>query len=192
MVEEKRSLVEVQVREELYGTANQPTCIGKKDERGNWLFPQKGALDPNDIAICIGERLLARAPNDELAGRVARLKEAQRVLAETADIAVRIPYFCSGCPHNSSTVVPKGMRAYAGIGCHYMVQWMDRDTLGLHPDGRRGRQLDRRGAVLQARRTCSRTSATAPTTTPATWRSAPRSRPAPTSPTRSCSTTRSR
>ena len=62
VVEEKRSLVEVQVREELYGTANQPTCIGKKDERGNWLFPQKGALDPNEIAICIGERLLARAP----------------------------------------------------------------------------------------------------------------------------------
>ena len=72
------------------------------------------------------------------------------MLAETTDIATRIPYFCSGCPHNSSTVVPKGMRAYAGIGCHYMVQWMDRDTLGLHPDGRRGRQLGRRGAVLQA------------------------------------------
>ena len=138
VVEEKRSLVEVQVREELYGTANQPACIGKKDERGNWLFPQKGALDPNDIAICIGERLLARVPNEDLAGRVARLKEAQRVLAETADIAVRIPYFCSGCPHNSSTVVPKGMRAYAGIGCHYMVQWMDRDTSGFTQMGGEG------------------------------------------------------
>jgi len=138
VVEEKRSLVEVQVREELYGTANQPTCIGKKDERGDWLFPQKGALDPNEIAICIGERLLARAPNEELAGRVARLKEAQRVLAETADIAVRIPYFCSGCPHNSSTVVPRGMRAYAGIGCHYMVQWMDRSTSGFTQMGGEG------------------------------------------------------
>jgi indolepyruvate ferredoxin oxidoreductase len=138
VVEEKRSLVEVQVREELYGTANQPTCIGKKDERGNWLFPQKGSLDPNDIAICIGERLLARAPNEALAGHVARLKEAQRVLAETADIAVRIPYFCSGCPHNSSTVIPKGTRAYAGIGCHYMVQWMDRDTSGFTQMGGEG------------------------------------------------------
>src|SRR5215475_8439972 len=58
VVEEKRSLLEVQVREELYGTANQPVCIGKKDEQGNWLFPVKGALDPNDVAICIGERLL--------------------------------------------------------------------------------------------------------------------------------------
>ena len=138
VVEEKRSLVEVQVREELYGTLNQPTCIGKRDERGNWLFPQKGALDPNDIAICIGERLLARSPNEQLAAHVARLKEAQRVLAETTDIATRIPYFCSGCPHNSSTVVPKGMRAYAGIGCHYMVQWMDRDTLGFTQMGGEG------------------------------------------------------
>jgi indolepyruvate ferredoxin oxidoreductase len=138
VVEEKRSLVEVQVREELYGTANQPTCIGKKDERGNWLFPQKGALDPNDIAICIGERLLARAANEELAARVARLKEAQRVLAETPDIAVRIPYFCSGCPHNTSTVVPEGARAYAGIGCHYMVQWMDRSTSGFTQMGGEG------------------------------------------------------
>src|SRR5262245_40435161 len=136
--EEKRSLVEVQVREELYGTVNQPTCIGKRDERGNWLFPQKGALDPNDIAICIGERLLARAPSEQLAAQVARLKEAQRVLAETSDIATRIPYFCSGCPHNSSTVVPKGMRAYAGIGCHYMVQWMDRDTSGFTQMGGEG------------------------------------------------------
>ena len=138
VVEEKRSLVEVQVREELYGTVNQPTCIGKRDERGNWLFPQKGALDPNEIAICIGERLMARSPNEQLAAQVARLKDAQRVLAETTDIATRIPYFCSGCPHNSSTVVPKGMRAYAGIGCHYMVQWMDRDTLGFTQMGGEG------------------------------------------------------
>src|SRR3954463_16513631 len=58
VVEEKRSLIEVQVREELYGTANQPAVIGKKDEQGNWLFPVKGALDSNDVAICIGERLL--------------------------------------------------------------------------------------------------------------------------------------
>jgi indolepyruvate ferredoxin oxidoreductase len=138
VVEEKRSLIEVQVREELYGTANQPVCIGKKDERGNWLFPVKGALDPNDVAICIGERLLNYVGNDEIASRVARLKEAQRVLAETEDIAVRIPYFCSGCPHNSSTVVPEGSRAYAGIGCHYMAQWMDRSTSGYTQMGAEG------------------------------------------------------
>jgi indolepyruvate ferredoxin oxidoreductase len=139
VVEEKRSLIEVQVREELYGTANQPVCIGKKDERGNWLFPVKGALDPNEVAICIGERILQRVgPNDTIAARVAALKEAQRILAETQDVAVRIPYFCSGCPHNSSTVVPEGMRAYAGIGCHYMAQWMDRSTLGFTQMGGEG------------------------------------------------------
>src|SRR5437763_9656712 len=89
VVEEKRSLIEVQVREELYGTANQPVCIGKKDESGNWLFPVKGALDLNDIAIAVGERLLKYHNNEDLRGRVRRLKEAQAVLAATNDIAVR-------------------------------------------------------------------------------------------------------
>ena len=138
VVEEKRSLIEVQVREELYGTANQPVCIGKKDEQGNWLLPVKGALDPNDIAICIGERLLRYGSNDELAANVARLKSAQRALSETVDVAQRIPYFCSGCPHNTSTRVPEGSRAYAGIGCHYMAQWMDRKTLGYTQMGGEG------------------------------------------------------
>ena len=138
VVEEKRSLLEVQVREELYGTPNQPLCIGKKDEAGNWLFPVKGALDPNEVAICIGERLLKYHRNDEIVARVARLKEFQRIAAETRDVAQRIPYFCSGCPHNSSTVVPEGMRAYAGIGCHYMAQWMNRSTLGYTHMGGEG------------------------------------------------------
>ena len=138
VVEEKRSLIEVQVREELYGTANQPICIGKKDEKGDWLFPVKGALDPNDIAIVIGERLLKYHRNDDMAGRVSHLKEAQRILAETNDIATRVPHFCSGCPHNTSTKVPEGMRAYAGIGCHYMVQWMDRATSGFTQMGGEG------------------------------------------------------
>jgi indolepyruvate ferredoxin oxidoreductase len=138
VVEEKRSLIEVQVREELYGTANQPMCIGKKDEQGNWLFPVKGALDPNDVAICIGDRLLRYGANDELAANVTRLKSAQRALVETTDVAQRIPYFCSGCPHNTSTRVPEGSRAYAGIGCHYMSQWMDRKTLGFTQMGGEG------------------------------------------------------
>src|SRR5262249_33791444 len=121
VVEEKRSLIEVQVREELYGTAHQPVCIGKKGEEGNWLFPIKGALEPKEVAICIGERLQKFMPSEEIAARVAKLKHSQEVLAETQDVAVRTPYFCSGCPHNSSTVIPEGAHAYAGIGCHYMV-----------------------------------------------------------------------
>ncbi len=155
VVEEKRSLLEVQVREELYGTPNQPLCIGKKDEQGNWLFPVKGALDPNEVAICIGDRLLKYHRNDDIIGRVARLKEFQRIAAETRDVAQRIPYFCSGCPHNSSTVVPEGMRAYAGIGCHYMAQWMDRSTLGYTQMGGEGANwvgeapFSKRGHVFQ-------------------------------------------
>jgi indolepyruvate ferredoxin oxidoreductase len=138
VVEEKRSLIEVQVREELYGTANQPVCIGKKDEQGNWLFPIKGALDPNDIAICIGDRLLKYGNEETLAQRVAYLKAAQYALAEAPVLATREPYFCAGCPHNTSTVVPEGMRAYAGIGCHYMAQFMDRSTLGFTQMGGEG------------------------------------------------------
>ncbi|WP_234053177.1 MULTISPECIES: indolepyruvate ferredoxin oxidoreductase family protein [unclassified Xanthobacter] len=155
VVEEKRSLIEVQVREELYGTANQPVCIGKKDESGNWLFPVKGALDPNDIAIALGRRLLAYGPIADIAARVARLEEAQKALAATQDVATRIPYFCSGCPHNSSTKVPEGMRAYAGIGCHYMVQWMDRETTGFTQMGGEGANwvgeapFSKRGHVFQ-------------------------------------------
>ena len=155
VVEEKRSLIEVQVREELYGTANQPVCIGKKDEQGRWMFPVKGALDPNDIAIQLGRRLLAYGDIPDIAARVAALEEAQRVLASTADVATRIPYFCSGCPHNSSTKVPEGMRAYAGIGCHYMVQWMDRETTGFTQMGGEGANwigessFSKRGHVFQ-------------------------------------------
>ena len=68
---------------------------------------------------------------------MAKLSEARR--ADNAEeIATRLPYFCSGCPHNSSTKLPDGSRAYAGIGCHYMVQWMDRETTGFTQMGGEG------------------------------------------------------
>jgi indolepyruvate ferredoxin oxidoreductase len=138
VVEEKRSLIEVQVKEELYGTGIQPRVIGKRDERGDWLFPVKGALDPNDIAIAIGERVLKFQKDDRIADRVSALRQAQARLAETKDAGVRTPYFCSGCPHNTSTRVPEGSRASAGIGCHYMALWMDRDTVGFTAMGGEG------------------------------------------------------
>ncbi len=138
VVEEKRSLIEVQVREELYGQPHQPQLIGKRDERGEWLFPVKGALDPNEVGVAIGERILRYAPSDDLARRVSALKQAQARLADTVDVATRTPYFCSGCPHNSSTRVPEGSRASAGIGCHYMALWMDRETVGFTAMGGEG------------------------------------------------------
>jgi indolepyruvate ferredoxin oxidoreductase len=141
VVEEKRSLIEVQVREDLYGTAMQPVVIGKKDERGEWLFPAKGALDPNDIAIAVGERILkVIGPAEEIGSRVRQLRQYQAMLADTKDVASRTPYFCSGCPHNSSTKVPEGSIAGAGIGCHFMAIWMDRSTVGFTAMGGEGAQ----------------------------------------------------
>lgn len=138
VVEEKRSLIEVQVREELYGAEQQPMVIGKKDENGEWLFPVHGALDPNDVAIALGARLLQYQEDAGLRSRLEEIAKAQGRLAEAQEVAKRTPYYCSGCPHNTSTVVPKGSRAYAGIGCHYMVQWMDRDTVGFTQMGGEG------------------------------------------------------
>ncbi|MDB5593513.1 MAG: pyruvate ferredoxin/flavodoxin oxidoreductase [Hyphomicrobiales bacterium] len=138
VVEEKRALIEVQLREELYDSVKRPAIVGKKDENGAWLFPVKGALDPHDIAIAIGERLLAFSPNSQLAARVTALREARQRSTEIEELPARTPYFCSGCPHNSSTRVPEGSRAYAGIGCHYMVQWMDRETEGFTQMGGEG------------------------------------------------------
>jgi indolepyruvate ferredoxin oxidoreductase len=138
VVEEKRSLVETQIKELLYGTTKPPVIVGKNDEDGRSLLPAKGALDPNDIAIAIGERILRFVHDDGVAARLEELRGFQHMLAETADVATRLPYFCAGCPHNSSTVVPDGSRAYAGIGCHYMAQWMDRTTEGYTQMGAEG------------------------------------------------------
>ena len=189
VVEEKRSLIEVQVREELYGTANQPICIGKKDEQGNWLFPVKGALDPNDVAICIGERLLKYVSDENLKGRVARLKEAQaaaRRRRRTSRSAFPI-----SAPAARTIPRPSCRKARAPMPASAATTWRSGWTARRSASPRwaaRARTGSARRRSPSAR-TCSRTSATAPTTTPATWRSAPRSRPASTSPTRSCSTT---
>ncbi len=158
VVEEKRSLIEVQLRENLYGTAMQPVIVGKKDERGDWLFPANGSLDPNEIAIAIGERVLSViGPSEEISSRVDRMRQYQAMLADTTDVASRTPYFCSGCPHNSSTKVPEGSIAGAGIGCHFMSLWMDRSTVGFTAMGGEGAQwigqapFSKRGHIFQNR-----------------------------------------
>jgi indolepyruvate ferredoxin oxidoreductase len=141
VVEEKRSLIEVQVKEALYNTSHRPLVVGKTDERGQWLFPAKGALDPNEIAIALAERILRTiGHSEEVAARASRLRQFQAMLADTKDIGQRTPYFCSGCPHNSSTKVPDGSVAAAGIGCHFMALWMDRATSGFTAMGGEGAQ----------------------------------------------------
>jgi indolepyruvate ferredoxin oxidoreductase len=138
VVEEKRGLLEVQVREELYGSKKPPVLVGKKDETGEWLFPVHGALDPNDIALALGARLLGLKKDKKLEAALEKIAIVQGKLDQVKEVTRRTPYFCSGCPHNSSTKVPEGHRAYAGIGCHYMVQWMDRNTEGFTQMGGEG------------------------------------------------------
>jgi indolepyruvate ferredoxin oxidoreductase len=137
VVEEKRSLLEAQIKDTLYGTPHAPIVIGKRDEAGGRLFQVEMSLNSVQIAIALGERL-ARMSNDaHLAERTAFLRELSR-MEFAPEPLLRSFYFCSGCPHNSSTVVPEGSRAYAGIGCSWMAQTMDRHTLGYTQMGGEG------------------------------------------------------
>ena len=138
VVEEKRSLIETQIKEQLYGRSNAPQVVGKRDEEDATLFQAEGALEPVQVALAIGNRLLARVEDDEVAHRMRELEAAQARSRNAEHLVQRIPYFCAGCPHNSSTVVPEGAHAYAGIGCHYMAQWMDRSTDGFTQMGGEG------------------------------------------------------
>ena len=136
VVEEKRALLETEVKEVLYGRAA-PVVVGKRDRSGATLFSAAMALDPVGIAIGLARQLEDRGiADDAVRERRRSLDAAQARLVEP--IALRNPWFCAGCPHNSSTRVPEGSRAYAGIGCHYMVQWMDRSTEGFTQMGGEG------------------------------------------------------
>jgi len=144
VVEEKRKLIEVQIKEALFDARGGRRVYGwhKGDSwahgRQQELFPTRFVLDPIDIAEKLGKILIEEGRRtDRIEGGLAMLAEA-RQSDNAQDIAARIPYFCSGCPHNSSTKVPDGSRAYAGIGCHYMVQWMDRETIGSTQMGGEG------------------------------------------------------
>jgi len=137
VVEEKRALIEPQLKDVLYGKPNAPVMVGKLDEHGAQLFRSNAALDPNEIAIAIGKRILERIEDPLLRARVAE-QEALENRATEKPAMDRTPYFCSGCPHNSGTKVPEGSRAMAGIGCHFMAQWMDRNTAGYTQMGGEG------------------------------------------------------
>ena len=137
VVEEKRKLIEVQVKEAIFDDRRGRRVYGWL-KNGEELFPTRFALDPIHIAKSIGGILAedGRA-TDRMKVGLQAIDDAEK--ADNApDIASRLPYFCSGCPHNSSTKLPDGARAYAGIGCHYMVQWMDRDTVGFTQMGGEG------------------------------------------------------
>jgi indolepyruvate ferredoxin oxidoreductase len=138
-VEEKRDLLETHVRELLFNDRKHAIIVGKKDEEGQHLFPVYGTLEPNQVAVAIGERILARKHWPSISERLEAIKGAQNRLGNLPDLLARTPYFCAGCPHNSSTVLPEGARGYAGIGCHWMVQSMPtRNTHGSTQMGGEG------------------------------------------------------
>ena len=128
VVEEKRKLIEVQVKEAIFDDRRGRRVYGYKDGQGNTLFPQHYSLDPTDIAVKLGRILTEEGRGtDRIAAGMARVDEARRA-NNAPELATRTPYFCSGCPHNTSTRVPEGAVAGAGIGCHFMAKWMDRAT----------------------------------------------------------------
>ncbi len=129
VVEEKRGLIEGQVKEALYGMENSPDIIGKQDENGGFLLPSNGVLDPIMVGKAIADKLIGSSKSEKLEHLLNSLSIGTRSESNTP-APDRIPYFCSGCPHNSSTKVPEGSIAYAGIGCHTMAIWMDRATDG--------------------------------------------------------------
>jgi len=157
VVEEKRQVIEYQLKEELYNwrTDVRPVVLGKFNETdaggGEWSMPNprentllraNADLNPSLIAKAIAQRLLKLGVDADVAARInAQLaiitakEQAMRTSVATAD---RQPWFCSGCPHNTSTKVPEGSRAMAGIGCHFMALWMDRSTAGFTQMGGEG------------------------------------------------------
>ena len=146
VIEEKRQVIEYQIKEELYNWregSRPPRVVGKFDDNGewsiaagqpagNWLLPAHYELSPALIAKALANRFeklgLDKLMGDRYRERIAYLEFKEKALARPRVVTSRLPYFCSGCPHNTSTQVPEGSRAMAGIGCHFMALWMDRNT----------------------------------------------------------------
>ena len=128
VVEEKRSFVERQMKEYMYNWEHRPSIVGKYDELENWVLPSTNELTPARIARVIASRVQRFFRSEQMDSRLQWIAAKEKELAAPRANFPRVPHYCSGCPHNSSTVVPEGSRALGGIGCHYMVTWMDRKT----------------------------------------------------------------
>jgi indolepyruvate ferredoxin oxidoreductase len=140
VIEEKRSNLEDQLVRLLYNlpASERPLVVGKTDETGRIIFPSEGELSPTGVAMVIAGRLMKHGgESPELNQRLARLEAKEKLLNAPPPKVARTPFFCSGCPHNTSTKVPEGSRAMAGIGCHGMAIWMPerRTSLISHMGG---------------------------------------------------------
>ncbi|MBE9399408.1 indolepyruvate ferredoxin oxidoreductase family protein [Pontibacterium sp. N1Y112] len=138
VVEEKRGIIESQIKEYMSApdeTIN-VTVVGKKDENGEPLIPYVGELGPNMLARYVADRITQLLGSD-FREQLAEVGVRGSTVCDPGGVR-RLPYFCSGCPHNSSTKVPEGSRAQAGIGCHFMASWMNRKTESLIQMGGEG------------------------------------------------------
>jgi indolepyruvate ferredoxin oxidoreductase len=159
VVEEKRQMIEYQLKEQLYDWRDdvRPNVVGKfrdgvpggsggewslANPAANTLLRANAELSPASIARAIAERLRKLGVDGELGARMdaqlAIIDAKERAMQVVEVKSDRTPWFCSGCPHNTSTVVPEGSRAMAGIGCHFMAVWMDRATVGFTQMGGEG------------------------------------------------------
>ncbi|MFO0235461.1 MAG: indolepyruvate ferredoxin oxidoreductase family protein [Burkholderiales bacterium] len=139
VIEEKAPVVERQIKELLYPLpdAQRPRVAGKAAPDGTPLLPSLGELRPSRIMPVVADWLARLNPMLDRRALVVDFT-MPALLSNAADAVRRQPYFCSGCPHNRSTLVPEGSRALAGIGCHFMASWMDRGTAGLIQMGGEG------------------------------------------------------
>ncbi|MGE0802588.1 MAG: indolepyruvate ferredoxin oxidoreductase family protein [Lautropia sp.] len=131
VVEEKQAFIEPQAAAILYNALVRPRIVGKTDEHGQPLVSQEAPLEPVDLAAAIAERLRRNGLSDDRLVETAQgLRSYRRALVPiVSDVGRRMPYFCSGCPHNTSTALPEGSLALAGIGCHGMAMWAKSRTL---------------------------------------------------------------
>jgi indolepyruvate ferredoxin oxidoreductase len=136
VVEEKDAIMETQLKNFLYNRAARPQVLGKADAEGRPLLAAIGELRPSRIAPALIRWLAPRFPAMNLGRHLPAFCKADLEGAPVS--AIRTPYFCSGCPHNTSTRVPEGSVAVAGIGCHFMATWMKRDTVQLTQMGGEG------------------------------------------------------
>jgi indolepyruvate ferredoxin oxidoreductase len=130
VVEEKRSFIESQMKESMYNWDHhtRPSIVGKYDESDEWILPSTNELTPARIARVIAKRLARFFTSDTISERLQWIAAKEAELALPRANFPRAAHYCSGCPHNTSTAVPEGSRGLGGIGCHYMVTWMDRRT----------------------------------------------------------------
>ncbi|MEZ5799169.1 MAG: indolepyruvate ferredoxin oxidoreductase family protein, partial [Paracoccaceae bacterium] len=134
IIEERREIIENQIKQELFNWRAdvRPRIVGKFDEADHPFLGLSAGLTVGRVAGAIAERLLRLDLPEGLAahlrGRVEALHRAEARAEAHLPPVLRLPHYCAGCPHNTSTRVPEGSRAMAGIGCHFMAQWMDRRT----------------------------------------------------------------